>query len=272
MPFPSPRPSGSQLKTPPGRRAGSIDPQEVAKFSAMAEDWWSPTGMFKPLHALNPVRLAFIRDQMCTTFGRDRRALRPFEGLDVVDVGCGGGLLCEPLARLGAQVTGIDATADSIRIAETHAAEQGLPIAYHTASAEDLVAAGARFDVVLNMEVVEHVPDPAAFLSSCARLLRPGGVMIVSTLNKTAKAYALAIVAAERLLGWVPKGTHDFARFIAPAPLARMLETCGLICSAPIGVTYRPLQDRWEITADLSVNYMMAAHRPETAGAEGGAG
>jgi 2-polyprenyl-6-hydroxyphenyl methylase / 3-demethylubiquinone-9 3-methyltransferase len=199
------------------KAAPSIDPAEIAKFAAMAEAWWDPDGKFRPLHRLNPARLTYVRDSCAARFQRDAKGVRPLADLGLIDIGCGGGLLCEPLARLGARVTGIDAGERNIAIARNHAAESELQIDYREATAESLAAAGERFDVVLSMEVVEHVADPAGFLAACAALVAPGGLLIVATLNRTAKSFALAIVGAEYLLRWVPRGTHDWRRFLRPS-------------------------------------------------------
>jgi len=243
--------------------ATSIDPAEVAKFAAMAEAWWDPRGKFRPLHKFNPVRLAFIRDTVCAHFGRDAGAKRPLDGLRLLDIGCGGGLLCEPMTRLGARVTGVDATEPNIKTAMTHAAGVGLSIDYRVGTAEGLVASGEElFDVVLNMEVVEHVADPAAFLRTCASLLKPGGLMIVATLNRTAKAFALAVVGAEHVLRWLPVGTHDWTKFVRPKEIKAALgSVAGLALKGPIGVSYNPLMDRWNLGTDSAVNYMMVVER-----------
>jgi 2-polyprenyl-6-hydroxyphenyl methylase/3-demethylubiquinone-9 3-methyltransferase len=229
----------------------------------MAADWWNPDGKFKPLHKFNPVRLGFIRDQVCTALGREAKAARPFEGLRLLDIGCGGGLLCEPMTRLGAAVTGVDATEANIKTAMTHAAQSGLAIDYRVGTAEGLIEAGEpAFDVVLNMEVVEHVADPAVFMQNCARLVAPGGVMIVATLNRTAKAFALAIVGAEYVLGWLPRGTHEWSKFVTPAEIRTALAAdSGLTVAGPIGVSFNPVLDRWSLGTDAAVNYLMTARR-----------
>lgn len=237
----------------------SVDPQEVAKFAAMAEAWWDPNGKFRPLHQLNPLRLRYIRDRVCAHLGRDPLASRPLEGLRLLDIGCGGGLLCEPLTRLGALVTGIDAAAKNIDVAGHHAAEAGLEIDYRHVLAEDLVQAGGSFDVVLNMEVVEHVAAPGAFLKSCAALVAPGGSSIIATLNRTPKSYLLAIVGAEYVLRWLPRGTHDWNKFLRPSELAAHLRGTGLEIEAMTGAGYNPLDGRWRLTRDLDVNYMVFA-------------
>lgn len=236
----------------------SIDSADVARFSAIAEAWWDPRGAFAPLHRLNPVRLAFIRDEALRRFARDPRARAPFGGLRLLDIGCGGGLLCEPMARLGFTVTGVDASPRNVAIATAHAAEGGLTIAYRATTAEDLLAAGeAGFDLILNMEVVEHVADPGAFLRDCARLLAPGGLMIVATLNRTFKSLALAKVGAEYVLRWLPAGTHDWRKFITPAELRGFLAGQDLEVAGPFGVSFGPLAGRWSRSADSQVNYMM---------------
>lgn len=241
----------------------SIDPAEVAKFSAMAADWWNPNGKFKPLHRFNPVRLKFIRETAEAHFSLKRGALKPLEGLRLLDIGCGGGLVCEPMARLGASVTGVDASEANIKTALTHAGEQGLKIDYRAGTAEGLLAAGEpQFDIVLNLEVVEHVADPAQFLADTARLVRPGGLMIVATLNRTAKALATAVIGAEYVLGWLPRGTHDWSKFVTPEEVETALTGAGMKPEAPIGVSFYPLSGQWKLTDDASVNYMIVARRP----------
>jgi 2-polyprenyl-6-hydroxyphenyl methylase / 3-demethylubiquinone-9 3-methyltransferase len=244
--------------------AASVDPAEIAKFTAMAEAWWDPRGKFRPLHKFNPTRIAFIRDRVAAHFGRDSLArgplaARPFEGLRLLDVGCGGGLLAEPMARLGARVTGLDAAPRNIAIARSHATQSGLDIDYRSDTVEALAAEGDRFDVVLNMEVVEHVADLRAFLGSCCELLKPSGVMIVATLNRTPKAFALAVVGAEYVLRWLPRGTHDWRKFVRPSELAAALRPSGVDIVEMTGVSYSPLSDRWSLSKDLDVNYMVVA-------------
>jgi len=241
----------------------TIDTDEVARFSALADQWWDAEGDFAPLHKFNPVRLRFIRDQLCQHFRRDPAAERPLEGLRLLDIGCGGGLIAEPMARLGARVTGADASTRNIEVAKIHARRSGLDINYRVTTAEDLVAEGARFDVILNLEVVEHVAAPDRFIAACAELLTPGGLMVLATLNRTAKAFALAIVGAEYVLGWLPRGTHDWRKFVRPEELRAMLEQAGLRVDEPVGLQYSPLNDRWSLTSDCSVNYMMTAIRPD---------
>ncbi|GAB4394236.1 MAG: bifunctional 2-polyprenyl-6-hydroxyphenol methylase/3-demethylubiquinol 3-O-methyltransferase UbiG [Kiloniellaceae bacterium] len=250
-----------------GGDSASIDAEEIAKFSAMAETWWDPDGKFRPLHRFNPVRLGFIRDRLCAHFGRDPLKDNPLKGLKLLDVGCGGGLLSEPLARLGAEVTGLDAAEKNIRIAALHAEESGLEIDYRHGSVEALADSGAAFDAVLNMEVVEHVADVGSFLSASAAVVRPGGLMILATLNRTPKAFLLAIVGAEYVLRWLPRGTHDWRRFLKPSELARALRPAGLEVTEMTGVAYNPLTDSWRLAPrDLDVNYMLVAQRGETAG------
>jgi len=241
----------------------TADAEELAKFEAMAADWWNPNGKFRPLHKFNPLRLKFLRDRIAARFGRDIAADRPFEGLTLLDIGCGGGLLCEPMARLGATVTGIDATERNIGVARRHAASMRLDIDYRFAAAADLVAENRQFDVVLNMEVIEHVADRAAFLADSAALLRPGGLMFLATLNRTPKSYLLAILGAEYVLRWLPRGTHDWRRFVKPSELAAGLRASGLTLSELTGLAYDPMQDRWSLAPDdLGVNYIALAEKP----------
>ncbi len=242
---------------------GAVDEAELAKFAAMAAEWWDPNGKFRPLHLMNPVRLDYITTQIATEFGRDLAAPRPFKGLRLLDIGCGGGLLSEPMARLGAEVVGADAAADNIPVARLHAERMGLEIDYRHATAEDLAAAGERFDVVLAMEIVEHVPDPAAFLAACHDLVEPGGLIIVSTLNRTARSFALAILGAEYVLRWLPRGTHDWRRFITPDELYGLLRAAGLEPIDRKGFVFDPIRWRWSLSdRDLAVNYVASARRP----------
>ena len=235
----------------------TIDPQEVAKFQAMAAEWWDPNGKFRPLHMLNPCRLDYITAQIATEFARDQSASLPFEGLRILDIGCGGGLLAEPMARLGATVVGADAAAGNIPVAQVHAAAQGLEIDYRHTTAEDLAAAGEQFDAILNMEVVEHVSDPLAYLTACRQLLKPGGLMICSTLNRNPKSYMMAIIGAEHIMRWLPKGTHDWAKFITPDELFGLLKQAGLEPVDRKGFSFNPLGWGWSISdKDLSVNYV----------------
>ena len=237
----------------------SVDAGEVAKFSALAAQWWDPNGKFAPLHKFNPVRLGFIRREAAARFGRDERSLRPFEGLSLLDIGCGGGLLSEPMARLGFAVTGADASERNIGTARTHAAQSGVTVDYRATTAEALASEGLRFDIVLNMEVVEHVADVGAYLGACAQLVKPGGITIVATLNKTLKSLALAKFAAEYVLGWMPRGTHDWNRFIPPAQLQQSLEESGLNILKIQGVFFDVLTWDWRLSSDLDVNYMVVA-------------
>ncbi len=239
--------------------AASIDPAEIQRFSAMAEDWWNPTGKFRPLHQLNPVRLGYLRDRLARHFGRDPQTLRLFERLSVLDIGCGGGLIAEPMARLGGAVTGIDAAVRNVNIAALHAGQSGLDIDYRNVAAEDLAAAGVQFDIVLALEIVEHVADLDVFLDATARLVKPGGALVVSTINRTPQAWLLAIVGAEYVLGWLPKGTHTWDKFVRPSELAAGLRRGGMMVRDMAGVGYRPLSDEWTLTRDLSVNYMAIA-------------
>lgn len=243
----------------PETPGGSAAPDEVARFAAQAESWWDPDGPFKPLHRLNPTRLAFIRDHIAAHFGRDPLGEKPLKELDLLDVGCGGGLLCEPMSRLGARVFGIDAAPESIAVAGHHARQAGLVIEYRDALPEDLATGKRRFDVVLNMEVVEHVADLGIFLGACSTLVRPGGVMVLSTINRTVKSLALAKVAAEYVLRWVQPGTHDWRKFVRPSELTRGLDDHGMRVSDLKGMTYSPLSGAWRLGNDLSVNYLAFA-------------
>ncbi|HWK47126.1 MAG TPA: bifunctional 2-polyprenyl-6-hydroxyphenol methylase/3-demethylubiquinol 3-O-methyltransferase UbiG [Stellaceae bacterium] len=241
----------------------TVDPAEVERFARLAEEWWDPAGKFKPLHRFNPTRLGFIRDRMAARFGRDIAGTSPFGGLSLVDIGCGGGLVAEPMARLGFSVTGLDAVTQTIHTAEAHAAQAGLSIDYRATTAEALHAEGRRFDVVLALEVVEHVADLPAFLATAAGLVAPGGALIVSTINRTAKAFALAIIGAEYVLGWVPRGTHTWSKFVRPSELVAGLAPHGLAIEELTGTAYHPLTDSWHLAPrDLDVNYMLLATRP----------
>ena len=245
-------------------KAGSrtFDPAEVDRFRRIASEWWDARGKFAPLHKLGPARLQFLRDRMAAHFERPPEQLRILAGLSVLDIGCGGGLISEPVCRMGASVTGIDPGLENIEAARRHASEQGLAIDYRETTVEPLVATGATFDVVLCLEVIEHVPDPGAFLKICAGLVRPGGLMIVSTINRTVKAYMLAIVGAEYVLRWLPAGTHQWERFVTPDELAQHLVAAGLCAVHAEGMVYSPLADRWSLSADTDVNYLSAAVKP----------
>jgi 2-polyprenyl-6-hydroxyphenyl methylase/3-demethylubiquinone-9 3-methyltransferase len=239
--------------------APSIDPGEVAKFSAMAAEWWDPAGKFAPLHKFNPVRLGFIRDTAGAHFGR--QGLKPFQGLALLDIGCGGGLLSEPMSRLGFAVLGADASEKNVKTAAAHAASSGVEIDYRVATAESLAEDGHAFDVVLNMEVIEHVADLPGYLRACTRLVKPGGLMFVASLNKTLKSLALAKIAAEYVLRWLPPGTHDWNRFVEPKRLHAMLEEVGLKVLKTQGVAFDPLAWNWRLSADTDVNYMVVGGR-----------
>lgn len=243
-------------------RDPTLDTSEVRRFGALADEWWDTNGKFRPLHKLGPARLVFIRQEIIRHFARPSGELRPFAGLSVLDIGCGGGLVSEPVARLGAATTGLDPAAENIEAALRHAASQGLEIDYRACRVEDLVAEGKTFDCVLCLEVIEHVPDVAAFLAECARLVRPGGLMILSTINRTMKAYALAIVGAEYVLRWLPVGTHQWERFVTPDELRCNAEAAGLAFAHQEGLVYNPLTDAWSLSSDLDVNYMASAAKP----------
>ncbi|MCB9994706.1 MAG: bifunctional 2-polyprenyl-6-hydroxyphenol methylase/3-demethylubiquinol 3-O-methyltransferase UbiG [Hyphomicrobiaceae bacterium] len=240
----------------------TVNQAELDKFAAMAEQWWDPSGKFKPLHKFNPVRLAYIREVALEHFGRDGTKRRPFEGLSMIDIGCGGGLLCEPMTRLGFEVTGIDAAARNIGIASAHSAQSGLAIDYRATTAEDMVKAGNKYDIVLNMEVVEHVDNVPLFLKSCAALVKPGGLMLTATINRTARAFALAIVGAEYVLNWLPKGTHSYTKFLTQDEITSMLKREGLQIKDRCGVTFSPLHNEWSKSRDMGVNYMLLAEKP----------
>jgi 2-polyprenyl-6-hydroxyphenyl methylase/3-demethylubiquinone-9 3-methyltransferase len=242
----------------------TVDPAEMERFERVAAEWWNPDGKFRALHKLNPVRLAYIRDVAAAHFGRDARR-RPLAGLRLLDIGCGGGLLSEPMTRLGAEVVGADPLRSNIAMALLHANTAGLSIDYRATTAEELAAAGENFDLVLAMEVVEHVSDRDAFVAACGKLLRPGGLLIASTINRNPKAYALAIVGAEMVLGWLPRGTHEYAKLVRPAELEASLQAAGLAVFDQTGVVYNPLSDRWSRSSDVDVNYMIAAGKPAEA-------
>lgn len=241
----------------------TVDPAEIAKFEAMAAEWWDPHGKFKPLHMLNPCRLDYITRQIAGEFGRDLASQRPFEGLRLLDIGCGGGLLSEPMARLGATVVGADAAEGNLPVARIHAEQSGLEIDYRHVTAEALAEAGEQFDVVLNMEVVEHVADPQGYLTATQALLKPGGLQICSTINRNAKSYAMAIVGAEVIMRWLPRGTHDWAKFITPDELFELLRKAGLTPVDRKGFVFNPFSWTWSISdRDLSVNYVTASTKP----------
>ncbi|WP_138935776.1 bifunctional 2-polyprenyl-6-hydroxyphenol methylase/3-demethylubiquinol 3-O-methyltransferase UbiG [Roseovarius arcticus] len=245
------------------RAASTIDEGEVAKFQAMAEEWWDPAGKFKPLHMMNPCRLDYITRQIAAEFERDLGTDAPFKGLRILDIGCGGGLLAEPMARLGAEVVGADAAERNIPVAQVHAEQSGLKIDYRHTTAEALAEAGEQFDAVLNMEVVEHVSDPLAYLTACRELLKPGGLQICSTLNRNPKSYVMAIIGAEHVMRWLPKGTHDWSKFITPDELYDLLRQAGLEPVDRKGFVFNPVSWRWSVSdRDLSVNYVTASRKP----------
>jgi 2-polyprenyl-6-hydroxyphenyl methylase/3-demethylubiquinone-9 3-methyltransferase len=241
--------------------AGTIDDEEVARFSRLSGQWWDARGPMAPLHKFNPVRLAFIRDRVASHFGRDAARLDGLAGLGLLDIGCGAGILSEPLARLGAVVVGIDPSESNIAVARHHAAQSELAIDYRATTAEALAAAGERFDVVLAMEVIEHVADPGLFVEVTADLVRPGGLLFVATLNRTIKSFALAIVGAEYILRWLPRGTHQWDKFITPNELEIALEQNGLRVTGESGMMYNLLADRWQLSTDMDVNYMVVAEK-----------
>jgi 2-polyprenyl-6-hydroxyphenyl methylase/3-demethylubiquinone-9 3-methyltransferase len=241
--------------------APTVDEAEIARFSALAETWWDPRGKMAVLHKFNPVRLAYIRDAACRRFGRDARRLDCLDGLRVLDIGCGGGLLSEPLARLGASVVGADPSETNVRVASLHAETTGVAVDYRATTAEALAQAGERFDIVLAMEVVEHVADVPLFVRVCADMVKPGGLMVAATLNRTLKSWGLAIVGAEYVLRWLPVGTHQWDKFVTPAELARSISAAGLEVSGESGVVYDLFRDRWQLSTDMDVNYMLLAER-----------
>lgn len=243
--------------------AGTVDRADVDRFERIAADWWSASGPFRPLHRMNPVRIGFIRDRVADHFGADPSAAQPLDGLRLADIGCGGGLLSEPMARLGARVTGVDAGAEAIEVARRHAAAGGLDIDYRCSTVEALADQGARFDVVLALEIVEHVADVPGFLAALETILAPGGALVMSTLNRTAKSFMLAIVGAEYLLRWLPRGTHDWHRFLRPSELAAGLRATGLEVAEVTGMVYDPLHASWTLSPrDLDVNYILLARKP----------
>jgi len=244
----------------------TVDEHEVAKFEAMAAEWWDVEGKFKPLHMLNPCRLDYITDQIAVEFGRDLTAKLPFKGLRLLDIGCGGGLLSEPMARLGATVVGADAAPGNIPVAQVHADQSGLDIDYRHITAEEMAANGEQFDVILNMEVVEHVSDPLAFLQACRDLLKPNGLILCSTINRNPKSYMMAIIGAERIMRWLPIGTHDWDKFITPDELFALLKDAGLAPVDRKGFVFNPLKWTWSLSdSDLSVNYVTASTKPNSA-------
>jgi 2-polyprenyl-6-hydroxyphenyl methylase/3-demethylubiquinone-9 3-methyltransferase len=244
------------------QRDSTIDETEVARFSAIAAEWWDPRGKMAMLHRFNPVRLAFIKETACRQFGRNVKARDALSGLRILDIGCGAGILSEPLARLGAQVVGADPSAANIAAAKLHAEQVGLSIDYRATTVAALADDGERFDLVLAMEVVEHVADMGLFVRRCAEMVQPGGIMAVATINRTLKSFALAIVGAEYVLRWLPRGTHRWEKFVAPDELATALEVSGLAVIDETGMIYELLADRWRLSSDMDVNYMMIAQKP----------
>ena len=244
------------------RQDSSVDEVEVARFSALANEWWDPRGKMAVLHKFNPVRLGFIKEAACRHFERDGKRLDALSGLRMLDIGCGGGILSEPLARLGAAIVGADPSQTNIAAAKLHAGETGLAVDYRATTAEALADAGERFDIVLAMEVVEHVADLSLFVRRCAEMVAPGGLMITATLNRTLKSFALAIVGAEYVLGWLPRGTHQWDKFVTPNELQAALERQGLAVLDETGVIYNLIADRWQLSTDMDVNYMVVAERP----------
>lgn len=243
------------------RPNATVDPAEVARFEALGAEWWDEKGKMAPLHAMNPARLAFLRDALVRRFGRDPKSLRPLKGLSVLDIGCGGGLLSEPLARMGADVTGIDPAPGNVEVARAHAAEAGLAPAYRAVTAEELAEEGTRFDAVVALEVVEHVADVGLFVRTAGSLVAPGGVLILSTLNRTAKSFALAIVGAEYVLRWLPPGTHHWDKFITPDELEATLVVAGFEVAEKAGMIYEPLSGAFRLSEDMDVNYFLVAER-----------
>lgn len=239
-----------------------MDPAEIERFQALAKAWWDPTGKFRPLHQIGPARLTFVRDELVRHFGREAGGLHPLEGLTILDVGCGGGLMSEPLARLGARVTGIDPGERNVAIARGHAEPQGLAIDYRVATVEELVATREQYDAIVCLEVVEHVPNVAPFVKACGDLVRPGGMLVLSTINRTLKSYALAIVAAEYVLQWLPRGTHQWERFVTPDELTGYLTAAGLSPPRFSGFVYSPLRDAWSLAPETDVNYLASSAKP----------
>jgi 2-polyprenyl-6-hydroxyphenyl methylase/3-demethylubiquinone-9 3-methyltransferase len=244
-------------------RGATIDAAEVERFAAIAADWWNESGAFRPLHRLNPTRVAYVRDRLAAHFRRDIKVPRPFAGLRLLDVGCGGGLMCEPLARLGFAVAGVDADDTALAIARDHATAHRLDIDYGSSAAEQLAAAGRRFDAVLALEVVEHAADPALFVATAASLVKPGGALVLSTLNRTPKAYAAAIIGAEYLLRWLPRGTHSYRKFRRPSEVARDVRAAGLAVEDISGLIYDPWHDAWHVDNKLDINYLLFATKPK---------
>ncbi|WP_417826728.1 bifunctional 2-polyprenyl-6-hydroxyphenol methylase/3-demethylubiquinol 3-O-methyltransferase UbiG [Thalassospira povalilytica] len=248
------------------KNSRTANAEEIARFSAMAEKWWDPNGVMKPLHRFNPVRLQLLRDNICAHVRRDPAQIEPLKDIEIIDIGCGAGLLSEPLARMGAKMTSIDAAENNIEVAKVHAAQSGLEIDYRCCTPEMLADEGKQFDIVLNMEVIEHVDDPQFFMQACASVLKPGGLMFVATLNRTIKSLALAKIGAEYVLRWLPAGTHDWRKFVKPSEMSGYLRGAGLELTDITGVAYNPIKDTWyPAPRDLDVNYMVIARKPEAA-------
>ncbi|MBB5047639.1 2-polyprenyl-6-hydroxyphenyl methylase/3-demethylubiquinone-9 3-methyltransferase [Rhodopseudomonas rhenobacensis] len=238
--------------------SATVDPAEIAKFSKLSAQWWDPTGKMAPLHKINPLRLSFIRDAACRKFERNAKSLNCLSGLRMIDIGCGAGLLCEPFTRLGAQVIGVDPSATNIAAAKLHAEKSQLLIDYRCTTVEQMDPR-ERFDIVLAMEVIEHVTDVGAFLARCAAITKPGGLMVVATLNRNWKSFALAIVGAEYVMRWLPRGTHQWDKFVTPDELTKHLHNSKLAVTEQAGLVYNPLADKWSLSADMDVNYMVVA-------------
>lgn len=246
----------------PGASPANLDPAEVDRFRRIASEWWDVKGKFRPLHQLAPARLTYVRDELVRHFGSKPGGLKPLKGLRLLDVGCGGGLVSEPLARMGASVVGLDPGEENVMAARAHvegAAGAGLDLTYRIGMVEDLAAEGLQFDAVVSLEVVEHVPDVGAFIATCSRLVRPGGALVLSTINRNFKSYALAIVAAEYVLGWLPRGTHQWERFVTPDELSRFVTATGLTAPTFKGIVFDPLRDTWSLSDDTDVNYLAFA-------------
>jgi 2-polyprenyl-6-hydroxyphenyl methylase/3-demethylubiquinone-9 3-methyltransferase len=246
---------------PAEARTSSVNSGEIERFSRLASTWWDPRGPMAPLHKLNPVRLGYIRDKATAHFGSDPKKLDSLKGLRMLDIGCGAGILSEPLARLGASMVGADPSEENIAVASAHAEDNGVDVDYRATTAEALAEANEKFDVVLAMEVVEHVNDVPEFVTTCASMVKPGGLLFAATLNRTLKSFALAIVGAEYVLRWLPRGTHQWDKFVKPSELERAIESAGLNVTGERGVIYNPLADRWQLSSDMDVNYMLVAER-----------
>ena len=240
----------------------SVDPAEMESFSRMAADWWDPSGPFKPLHIMNSARLSFIKETVCDHFGLDASQEQPLKGIRVLDIGCGGGLLCEPMVRLGAKVMGVDALERNLKTAKTHAEQVGVEVDYRHGTIEQLVEVGEKpFDVVLNMEVIEHVANPPDFMRDCGQMVKPGGIMLCSTINRTLKAFTFAILGAEYVLRWLPRGTHQYEKFIKPVQLKRWMTDADLDVSEQIGMSLNPFTQTWKLSEDMSINYVTVGRK-----------